>query len=90
MSRMTQRRVLLETLFEKWDSNACGSLDLEEVVAVLRTFKGGMGKDALMKGKEKSLLCESNTGGLQSLSDRVMRLLQAPVWFCKQSSAYTV
>ncbi|KAF4789812.1 EF-hand calcium-binding domain-containing protein 5 isoform X2 [Turdus rufiventris] len=53
MSRMTQRRVLLETLFEKWDSNACGSLDLEEVVAVLRTFKGGMGKDALMKAREQ-------------------------------------
>ncbi|KAI1231804.1 hypothetical protein IHE44_0007441 [Lamprotornis superbus] len=70
MAHMAQRKQLLEALFEKWDSNACGSLDLEEVVAVLRTFKEDMGKEALMKGKEKSLLCENTTGGLQPLSDR--------------------
>lgn len=70
MSHVAQRKQLLETLFEKWDSNACGSLELEEVVAVLSTFEGGMGKEALMSGKEKSLLCENNTGGLQPFSDR--------------------
>ncbi|XP_038013856.1 EF-hand calcium-binding domain-containing protein 5 isoform X2 [Motacilla alba alba] len=53
MSHVAQRKQLLEALFEKWDSKACGSLDLEEVVAVLSTFKGGMGKEALMKAKEE-------------------------------------
>ncbi|KAM7033009.1 EF-hand calcium-binding domain-containing protein 5 isoform 2-T2 [Acridotheres tristis] len=53
MAHMAQRKQLLEALFEKWDSNACGSLDLEEVVAVLRTFKGGMGKEVLMNAKEQ-------------------------------------
>ncbi|NWU29490.1 EFCB5 protein, partial [Dyaphorophyia castanea] len=51
MSHMAQRKQLLEALFEKWDSNACGSLDLEEVVAALSGFKGGTGRVALMKAK---------------------------------------
>ncbi|NXI16659.1 EFCB5 protein, partial [Irena cyanogastra] len=53
LSHMAQRTQLLEALFEKWDSKACGSLDLEEVVAVLSTFEGCMGKEALMKAKEQ-------------------------------------
>ncbi|NWT67867.1 EFCB5 protein, partial [Prunella himalayana] len=53
MSHVAQRKQLLEALFEKWDSKACGSLDLEEVIAVLKTFKGLMGKEALMKAKEQ-------------------------------------
>ncbi|XP_066189516.1 EF-hand calcium-binding domain-containing protein 5 [Sylvia atricapilla] len=53
MSHVAQRKQLLEALFEKWDSNACGSLELEEVVAVLSTFEGGMGKEALMNAKEQ-------------------------------------
>ncbi|NWY17434.1 EFCB5 protein, partial [Aphelocoma coerulescens] len=53
MSHMAQRKQLLEALFEKWDSNACGSLDLKDVVAVLSRFKEGMGKVALMKAKEQ-------------------------------------
>ncbi|NWI74489.1 EFCB5 protein, partial [Dryoscopus gambensis] len=53
MSHMAQRKQLLEALFEKWDSKACGSLDLEEVVAVLSRFKGGMGRVASMKAKRQ-------------------------------------
>ncbi|NXE40184.1 EFCB5 protein, partial [Ptilorrhoa leucosticta] len=53
MSHMAQRKQLFEALFEKWDSDACGSLDVKEVVAVLSRFKGGMGKVALMKAKEQ-------------------------------------
>ncbi|NXQ35891.1 EFCB5 protein, partial [Alaudala cheleensis] len=53
MSHMAQRKQLLEALFEKWDSNACGFLELEEVLDVLSTFKGSMGKKALMKAKEQ-------------------------------------
>ncbi|CAN8197399.1 unnamed protein product [Coccothraustes coccothraustes] len=53
MTHMAQRKQLLEALFEKWDSKACGFLDLEEVIAVLSKFKGHMGKEALMKAKEE-------------------------------------
>ncbi|XP_064250748.1 EF-hand calcium-binding domain-containing protein 5 isoform X2 [Passer domesticus] len=52
-SHLAQRKQLLEALFEKWDSKACGFLELEEVIAVLSTFKGHMGKEALMKAKEE-------------------------------------
>ncbi|KAJ7402370.1 EF-hand calcium-binding domain-containing protein 5 isoform X2 [Pitangus sulphuratus] len=49
VSRAAQRKLLLEALFEKWDSNGHGFLDLEEVDAVLSRFMGGMKKEALMK-----------------------------------------
>ncbi|NXI49053.1 EFCB5 protein, partial [Chloroceryle aenea] len=50
--RAAQRKLLLEALFEKWDNHASGFLDLEEVDAVLNTFKEGMEKEALRKAKE--------------------------------------
>ncbi|NXC13668.1 EFCB5 protein, partial [Corythaeola cristata] len=52
ISRLAQRKLLLEALFEKWDNNASGFLDLEEVDAVLSTFKEGMEKEALRKAKK--------------------------------------
>ncbi|KAM6118574.1 EF-hand calcium-binding domain-containing protein 5 [Phoenicopterus ruber ruber] len=52
ISRLAQRKLLLEALFEKWDNNASGFLDLEEVDAVLSTFKEGMEKEAFRKAKE--------------------------------------
>ncbi|XP_074968854.1 EF-hand calcium-binding domain-containing protein 5 isoform X2 [Phalacrocorax aristotelis] len=52
ISRLAQRKLLLEALFEKWDKNASGFLDLEEVDAVLSTFKEGMEKEALRKAKK--------------------------------------
>ncbi|NXF34989.1 EFCB5 protein, partial [Nyctibius bracteatus] len=51
-SCLAQRKLLLEALFEKWDNNASGFLDLEEVDAVLSTFKDGMEKEALRKAKK--------------------------------------
>ncbi|XP_035199024.1 EF-hand calcium-binding domain-containing protein 5 [Oxyura jamaicensis] len=52
-SRLAQRKLLLEALFEKWDMNASGFLDLKEVDAVLSTFKEGMEKEALRKAKSR-------------------------------------
>ncbi|XP_037229000.1 EF-hand calcium-binding domain-containing protein 5 [Falco rusticolus] len=52
ISHMARRKLLLEALFEKWDNNASGFLDLEEVDAVLSTFKEGMEKEALRKAKK--------------------------------------
>ncbi|XP_051491424.1 EF-hand calcium-binding domain-containing protein 5 isoform X2 [Apus apus] len=51
-SRLAQRKLLLEALFEKWDKNASGLLNLEEVNAVLSTFKEGMEEEALRNAKE--------------------------------------
>ncbi|NXY84683.1 EFCB5 protein, partial [Alcedo cyanopectus] len=52
---LARRKLLLEELFEKWDSNASGFLDLGEVDAVLNTFKEGIEKEAVRKAK--SSLC---------------------------------
>ncbi|NXA22546.1 EFCB5 protein, partial [Ibidorhyncha struthersii] len=52
ISRLAQRKLLLEALFEKWDNNASGFLELEEVDAVLSTFGEGMEKEALRKAKK--------------------------------------
>ncbi|NXS74876.1 EFCB5 protein, partial [Pandion haliaetus] len=69
ISHLAQRKLLLEALFEKWDNNASGFLDLEEVDAVLSTFKEGMEKEALRKAK-KHLCCRypqlSRVGKLSS------------------------
>ncbi|NXG54581.1 EFCB5 protein, partial [Hemiprocne comata] len=51
-SRLVQRELLLEALFEKWDKNASGLLNLEEVDAVLSTFQEGMEKEALRNAKK--------------------------------------
>ncbi|XP_010144901.1 PREDICTED: EF-hand calcium-binding domain-containing protein 5 [Eurypyga helias] len=56
MSRLARRKLLLEALFERWDNNASGFLALEEVDAVLSTFKEGMEKEAVRKGKDTALL----------------------------------
>ncbi|XP_042647367.1 EF-hand calcium-binding domain-containing protein 5 [Tyto alba] len=52
ISHLAQRKLLLEALFTKWDKNASGFLDLEEVNAVLSTLKEGMEKEALRKAKK--------------------------------------
>ncbi|OXB59523.1 hypothetical protein ASZ78_004496 [Callipepla squamata] len=51
ISRLTRRKLLLEALFEKWDINASGFLDMEEVENALSTFKEGMEKEAMRKAK---------------------------------------
>ncbi|NWR76349.1 EFCB5 protein, partial [Centropus unirufus] len=53
ISRLAQRELLLEALFEKWDINASGFVDLEEVDAVLNTFEEGMEKGAMGKAKKQ-------------------------------------
>ncbi|NXH16496.1 EFCB5 protein, partial [Bucco capensis] len=51
-SHLAQQKLLLEALFERWDSNASGFLDLEEVEAVLGAFNEGMEKETLKKAKK--------------------------------------
>ncbi|XP_067166041.1 EF-hand calcium-binding domain-containing protein 5 [Apteryx mantelli] len=51
-SLLARRKLLLEALFEKWDNNGSGFLDLKEVDAVLNTFKEGMEKKALRNAKK--------------------------------------
>ncbi|XP_032056897.1 EF-hand calcium-binding domain-containing protein 5 [Aythya fuligula] len=67
-SRLAHRKLLLEALFEKWDKNASGFLDLKEVDAVLSTFKEGMEKEALRKAKSHFSSCYPQSSRVEKLS----------------------
>ncbi|TFJ99506.1 EF-hand calcium-binding domain-containing protein 5 [Platysternon megacephalum] len=66
---LARRKLLLEALFEKWDNECSGYLDLKEVDAVLGTFKEGMEKEALKKAK-KHLRCSHPHPGGAKLSPK--------------------
>ncbi|XP_019366784.1 PREDICTED: EF-hand calcium-binding domain-containing protein 5 [Gavialis gangeticus] len=51
-SLLARRKLLMEALFEKWDNEGSGFLDLKEVDSVLCMFKEGMEKEALKKAKK--------------------------------------
>ncbi|XP_049716340.1 EF-hand calcium-binding domain-containing protein 5 [Elephas maximus indicus] len=46
-----RRGLLLEALFQKWDSDGSGFLDLNEVDELLYTYKEGMEKESMKKAK---------------------------------------
>uniref|UniRef100_A0A8C9NSP6 EF-hand calcium binding domain 5 n=1 Tax=Spermophilus dauricus TaxID=99837 RepID=A0A8C9NSP6_SPEDA len=46
-----RRELLLEALFQKWDSDGSGFLDLREVDELLYTYKEGMEKECMKKAK---------------------------------------
>ncbi|GAB0198032.1 EF-hand calcium-binding domain-containing protein 5 [Grus japonensis] len=73
ISRLAQRKLLLEALFEKWDKNASGFLDLEEVDAVLSTFKEGMEKEALRKAKKHFCSCYPQLSRVGKLSPKAFQ-----------------
>uniref|UniRef100_G1TRD5 EF-hand calcium binding domain 5 n=1 Tax=Oryctolagus cuniculus TaxID=9986 RepID=G1TRD5_RABIT len=45
-----RRGLLLEALFQKWDSDSSGFLDVKEVDELLYTYKQGMEKESMKKG----------------------------------------
>ncbi|XP_058300950.1 EF-hand calcium-binding domain-containing protein 5 isoform X9 [Hylobates moloch] len=46
-----RQRLLLEAIFQKWDSDGSGFLDLKEVDELLYTYKEGMEKESMKKAK---------------------------------------
>ncbi|XP_053864163.1 EF-hand calcium-binding domain-containing protein 5 [Malaclemys terrapin pileata] len=67
---LARRKLLLEALFEKWDNECSGYLDLKEVDAVLGTFKEGMEKEALKKAKKHLRCSHPHPGGVVKLSPK--------------------
>ncbi|XP_063147156.1 EF-hand calcium-binding domain-containing protein 5 [Candoia aspera] len=49
--KLVRQQLLIAALFEKWDTECSGFLDMAEVNAVLSTFKEGMEDEALTKAK---------------------------------------
>ncbi|NWU97283.1 EFCB5 protein, partial [Upupa epops] len=73
VSRLAQQKLLLEALFEKWDNNASGFLGLEEVDAVLSTYKDGMEKEALRKAKKHLCSCYPQLRKVGKLSPKAFQ-----------------
>ena len=45
-----KRRAQLNNLFEMWDNDASGYLNMEEVEVILKRYKEGSENDAILKG----------------------------------------
>ncbi|XP_070591568.1 EF-hand calcium-binding domain-containing protein 5 [Erythrolamprus reginae] len=50
-SALAHKELLIAALFEKWDNESSGFLEMSEVDSVLNTFKEGMEEEALTKAK---------------------------------------
>eukprot|EP00073_Rattus_norvegicus_P028205 XP_006246977.1 PREDICTED: EF-hand calcium-binding domain-containing protein 5 isoform X1 [Rattus norvegicus] len=50
-SFQVRRKILLEALFEKWDNDGSGFLDLNEIDDLLYTYKEGMERESMKKAK---------------------------------------
>uniref|UniRef100_A0ABM5ENK9 EF-hand calcium-binding domain-containing protein 5 n=1 Tax=Pogona vitticeps TaxID=103695 RepID=A0ABM5ENK9_9SAUR len=62
------RELLLAALFEKWDNECSGFLDMKEVDAVLSTFKEGMEQEALNKAKLQLPIPQWHPSGVVKLT----------------------
>ncbi|XP_074642778.1 EF-hand calcium-binding domain-containing protein 5-like [Tubulanus polymorphus] len=51
--KLSRRKGLADGLFEKWDNDAAGFLELEEVEELMNKYKGGIESQAVKKGKKK-------------------------------------
>nr|XP_020659139.1 EF-hand calcium-binding domain-containing protein 5 [Pogona vitticeps] len=64
------RELLLAALFEKWDNECSGFLDMKEVDAVLSTFKEGMEQEALNKAKLQLPIPQWHPSGVVKLTQK--------------------
>nr|XP_019595059.1 PREDICTED: EF-hand calcium-binding domain-containing protein 5 [Rhinolophus sinicus] len=65
-----RRGLLLEALFQKWDSDGSGFLDLKEVDELLYAYKEGMEKDSMKKAKLHIQLPKPHPGHEVRLSSK--------------------
>ncbi|XP_075450330.1 EF-hand calcium-binding domain-containing protein 5 isoform X1 [Ascaphus truei] len=64
---IARQKLVLQALFEKWDNNGSGFLELDEVTAVLAKYKEGMESEVVVRGRE-NLSSSQSQRGVQRLS----------------------
>lgn len=42
---------MMDSLFEKWDNDGCGYLDMEDVETVMQKYKEGQENEAIVRGR---------------------------------------
>lgn len=47
---------MMDSLFEKWDNDGCGYLDMEDVETVMQKYKEGQENEAIVRGKSVKFL----------------------------------
>lgn len=67
----TQRKHMMDSLFEKWDNDGCGYLDMEDVETVMQKYKEGQENEAI--GRAKSGLKKQSKYADNRLSKREFR-----------------
>lgn len=79
----------MDSLFEKWDNDGCGYLDMEDVETVMQKYKEGQENEAIVRGKTDKDQCKTFIlhtadiflGGLYK--DEIIKVcLELPVKFC--------
>nr|A0JP43.2 RecName: Full=EF-hand calcium-binding domain-containing protein 5 [Mus musculus] len=69
-SSRIRRRILLQAIFEKWDNDGSGFLDLNEVDDLLYTYKEGMERESMKKAKLHINFPEPSPGHEVKLSSK--------------------
>ncbi|XP_071994447.1 EF-hand calcium-binding domain-containing protein 5 [Engystomops pustulosus] len=59
---LARQKLVLQALFEKWDNDGSGFLDLEEVEGVLAKYKEGMESEVVTRGRESLNSSQSQRG----------------------------
>lgn len=50
---------MMDSLFEKWDNDGCGYLDMEDVETVMQKYKEGQENEAIVRGKTDKDQCKT-------------------------------
>lgn len=49
---------MMDSLFEKWDNDGCGYLDMEDVETVMQKYKEGQENEAIVRGRTDKDQCQ--------------------------------
>lgn len=77
---------MMDSLFEKWDNDGCGYLDMEDVETVMQKYKEGQENEAIVRGKSVKFLFFIRLiyYFFWLYKDEIIKVsLELPVKFCK-------
>lgn len=80
---------MMDSLFEKWDNDGCGYLDMEDVETVMQKYKEGQENEAIVRGKtdkdqcKNFILHKADIFFFWLYKDEIIKVsLELPVKFC--------
>ncbi|XP_073524069.1 EF-hand calcium-binding domain-containing protein 5 [Phyllobates terribilis] len=73
---LARQKVVLQALFEKWDNEGSGFLELEEVEGVLAKYKEGMESQMVTRGRENLSSSKSQRGSRRLSVAEFIRYMQ--------------